>query len=131
MAKKSKKSKNAQDAGTDGAGPPAPPGSPPDGSAAAGTDAAAPKMKRKEYEAELRTLHGELVAMQEWVKATGAKICIVFEGRDTAGKGGTIKRDHRAGEPAGVPGRRAARADRAREVADVRAALHAALPGGR
>ncbi len=51
-----------------------------------------PKMKRKEYEREMRVLHGELVAMQEWVKATGAKICIVFEGRDTAGKGGTIKR---------------------------------------
>jgi polyphosphate kinase 2 len=48
-------------------------------------------MKRKEYEHELRRLHGELVAMQEWVKDTGAKICIVFEGRDTAGKGGTIK----------------------------------------
>ena len=40
----------------------------------------------------MRRLHGELVAVQEWVKATGAKICIVFEGRDTAGKGGTIKR---------------------------------------
>ena len=40
----------------------------------------------------MRRLHGELVAMQEWVKATGARICIVFEGRDTAGKGGTIKR---------------------------------------
>jgi polyphosphate kinase 2 len=51
-----------------------------------------PKMKRKQYEREMRLLHGELVAMQEWVKATGAKICIVFEGRDTAGKGGTIKR---------------------------------------
>jgi polyphosphate kinase len=50
------------------------------------------KMKRKEYEREMRVLHGELVAMQEWVKASGAKICIVFEGRDTAGKGGTIKR---------------------------------------
>ena len=49
-------------------------------------------MKRKPYEAEMRRLHGELVALQEWVKATGAKICIVFEGRDTAGKGGTIKR---------------------------------------
>ena len=48
-------------------------------------------MKAKEYRRELRRLHGELVAMQEWVKATGAKICIVFEGRDTAGKGGTIK----------------------------------------
>jgi polyphosphate kinase 2 (PPK2 family) len=51
-----------------------------------------PKMKRKEYEQEMRLLHAELVAMQEWVKASGAKICIVFEGRDTAGKVGTIKR---------------------------------------
>ena len=51
-----------------------------------------PKMKRKPYEREMRVLHGELVALQEWVKASGAKICIVFEGRDTAGKGGTIKR---------------------------------------
>ncbi len=49
-------------------------------------------MKRKPYEREMRILHGELVAMQEWVKTSGAKICIVFEGRDTAGKGGTIKR---------------------------------------
>lgn len=48
-------------------------------------------MKNKEYEHELRHLHGELVALQEWVKATGAKVCVVFEGRDTAGKGGTIK----------------------------------------
>jgi polyphosphate kinase 2 len=50
------------------------------------------KMKRKEYEQHMKILHGELVAVQEWVKQTGAKICIVFEGRDTAGKGGTIKR---------------------------------------
>ncbi|TFC88496.1 polyphosphate kinase 2 [Cryobacterium sp. TmT2-59] len=50
------------------------------------------KLRRKQYEAELAPLQGELVAMQEWVKSTGAKICIVFEGRDTAGKGGTIKR---------------------------------------
>ena len=63
--------------------------------AVAGQEAGAgppPKMKRKEYEREMRVLHGELVAMQEWVKASGARICIVFEGRDTAGKGGTIKR---------------------------------------
>ena len=53
---------------------------------------APPKLKRKPYERELARLQGELVAMQEWVKASGAKICIVFEGRDTAGKGGTIKR---------------------------------------
>jgi polyphosphate kinase 2 len=49
-------------------------------------------MKRRPYEREMKLLHGELVAMQEWVKDSGAKICIVFEGRDTAGKGGTIKR---------------------------------------
>ena len=46
----------------------------------------AEKMKRKQYEREMRHLHGELVAMQEWVKSSGAKICIVFEGRDTAGR---------------------------------------------
>jgi polyphosphate kinase len=55
-------------------------------------DGPQPRMKRKEYERQMRRLHGELVAMQEWVKASGAKVCIVFEGRDTAGKGGTIKR---------------------------------------
>jgi len=48
-------------------------------------------MKNKEYRKELRELHAELVALQEWVKSSGAKICIIFEGRDTAGKGGTIK----------------------------------------
>src|SRR5687768_4414631 len=52
---------------------------------------APPKMKRKEYERELARLQAELVAMQEWVKSSGAKICLVFEGRDSAGKGGTIK----------------------------------------
>ena len=51
-----------------------------------------PKMKRKEYEKEMRRLQGELVAMQEWVKSSGAKVCMVFEGLDSAGKGGTIRR---------------------------------------
>jgi polyphosphate kinase 2 len=64
----------------------------PSDSAQGDTDVAVPKMKRKDYEKEMRVLHGELVALQEWVKSSGAKICIVFEGRDTAGKGGTIKR---------------------------------------
>ncbi len=50
------------------------------------------KLGRKAYEAELAILQAELVAMQQWVKSTGARVCIVFEGRDTAGKGGTIKR---------------------------------------
>jgi polyphosphate kinase 2 len=49
------------------------------------------KMSRKEYEAELEKLEVELVKMQEWVKATGAKVCVLFEGRDAAGKGGIIK----------------------------------------
>jgi polyphosphate kinase len=48
-------------------------------------------MKRKEYEKELERLHGELVRLQEWVKYKGLKVCVVFEGRDGAGKGGTIK----------------------------------------
>ncbi len=48
------------------------------------------KLKRKEYEKELRKLQTELCYMQEWVKATGARVIIVFEGRDAAGKGGTI-----------------------------------------
>jgi polyphosphate kinase 2 len=58
---------------------------------AAPGEPAAP-LSKKAYERELKRLHGELVAMQEWVKATGAKVVVVFEGRDTAGKGGTIKR---------------------------------------
>ena len=60
-------------------------------SPAAVDDGPSEKLKRKAYDRELRVLHGELVAMQEWVKRTGAKVCVVFEGRDTAGKGGTIK----------------------------------------
>jgi polyphosphate kinase 2 len=50
-----------------------------------------PKMSRKDYEKELEKLQVELVKMQEWVKDTQAKICVLFEGRDAAGKGGIIK----------------------------------------
>jgi polyphosphate kinase 2 len=53
---------------------------------------AATKLTHKEYERELRHLHEELVHLQDWVVDAGAKVCIVFEGRDTAGKGGVIKR---------------------------------------
>jgi polyphosphate kinase 2 len=94
---KTKKDKHRHEeaarAAADGAGPAAGTGAP--GAAGApGADGAgaAPQMTRREYEAQMRVLHGELVALQEWVKGTGAKICVVFEGRDTAGKGGTIKR---------------------------------------
>src|SRR5574340_1332356 len=49
------------------------------------------KLKTKDYEKELARLHVELVKLQEWVVHKGLKVCIVFEGRDGAGKGGTIK----------------------------------------
>ena len=51
----------------------------------------AEKLSNKDYEKALRGLHVELVKLQEWVKAKGLKVCILFEGRDGAGKGGTIK----------------------------------------
>lgn len=48
-------------------------------------------LSKKKYFKELKKLQGEMVALQEWVKATGQKVCIIFEGRDGAGKGGAIK----------------------------------------
>jgi polyphosphate kinase len=50
-----------------------------------------PKLKRKAYEKELRRLQGELCDLQAWVKSTGQRVVVVFEGRDAAGKGGTIR----------------------------------------
>ena len=55
-------------------------------SAASGTE-----LKNKDYERELAKLHVELVKVQQWVVHKGLKVCIVFEGRDGAGKGGVIK----------------------------------------
>src|SRR2546425_13169151 len=49
------------------------------------------KLKRKDYDKELVRLHAELVKLQGWVVHKGLKVCVVFEGRDGAGKGGTIK----------------------------------------
>jgi polyphosphate kinase len=49
------------------------------------------KLKGKDYAKELERLHGELVTLQQWVVHEGAKVCVIFEGRDGAGKGGTIK----------------------------------------
>jgi polyphosphate kinase 2 len=51
-----------------------------------------PRLKRKPYERELRRLQEELVKMSEWVSDHGARVVVVFEGRDAAGKGGSIKR---------------------------------------
>ncbi len=66
------------------------------GAAKAGADkrgASAPgkKLSTKDYDRELKKLHVELVKLQQWVVAKGLKVCILFEGRDGAGKGGTIK----------------------------------------
>jgi len=55
------------------------------------TETERPKLKRKEYEKALRGLQAELCSLQEWVKQTGERVIVVFEGRDAAGKGGTIK----------------------------------------
>jgi polyphosphate kinase 2 len=49
------------------------------------------KLKRKDYERELERLHVEFVTLQQWVVHKGLRVCILFEGRDGAGKGGTIK----------------------------------------
>ena len=54
-------------------------------------DTDVPQLKRKEYDQKLHKLHIELVKLQEWVKREGKKVCVVFEGRDGAGKGGVIK----------------------------------------
>src|SRR5262245_22829415 len=56
-----------------------------------GSNASQPRMKRKAYEKELRKLQVELCRLQDWVKQEGLRVIIVFEGRDAAGKGGTIK----------------------------------------
>ena len=51
-----------------------------------------PKISNQVYEAELFRLQTELVKLQEWVRFSGARLVVIFEGRDGAGKGGTIKR---------------------------------------
>ena len=56
-----------------------------------GATASAKGMSAKDYDKELKKLHVELVKLQQWVVAKGLKVCILFEGRDGAGKGGTIK----------------------------------------
>jgi polyphosphate kinase 2 len=55
-------------------------------------DAPRTRLPRKPYEKELLRLQGELVQMQEWVRSSGARLVVIFEGRDAAGKGGAIKR---------------------------------------
>jgi len=49
------------------------------------------RLKRKEYEKEIKRLQGELCKLQDWVKHRGLRVIVIFEGRDAAGKGGTIR----------------------------------------
>jgi polyphosphate kinase 2 len=88
MAKNGKPKKGARSAKQDE------PRAPARGAGAAGRGAKDPRsepLSNKEYLRELKKLHVELVNLQEWAKETGAKVCVIFEGRDGAGKGGTIK----------------------------------------
>ena len=61
-------------------------------------DEISPKMKRKKYEKELQKLKTRLCLLQDWVKHAGLRVTVVFEGRDAAGKGGTIKAITERGE---------------------------------
>ena len=79
--KKDKKNRKADDSQA-AAGTPEP---------SAATDAAQTPLSRSAYEAELARLQGDLVQLQRWIQNTGARIVVVFEGRDAAGKGGVIK----------------------------------------
>jgi polyphosphate kinase 2 len=63
-----------------------------DEAASPATGTARPRLPKKAYEEELSRLQQELVKLQEWAKAVGERVVIVFEGRDAAGKGGVIKR---------------------------------------
>jgi polyphosphate kinase len=85
------------------------------------------KLTAKQYEKELLRLQTELVFMQEWIVAHGRRLVVLFEGRDTAGKGGVIKRITAYLNPRG------GRADpgRARALAVVLPALRLTPPSGR
>ncbi|HSG95304.1 MAG TPA: hypothetical protein VLA28_07270, partial [Afifellaceae bacterium] len=84
MGKKTKKKRTAPKAGNSGNGRATPP--------ATDLKPAKEKIDNKFYEAELAKLQIELVKLQEWIKHEGLKVVVIFEGRDAAGKGGTIKR---------------------------------------
>src|SRR5262245_55942757 len=86
MAKAKDKKKKADQRGHDGSNGSA------GGNGVGVTIATAPTLSRKDFDKEMEKLQYELVKLQEWVKATEAKICVLFEGRDAAGKGGIIKR---------------------------------------
>ena len=84
-------------------------------------------MKRKPYEKELRKLQVELCHLQDWAKAKGLRAIVLFEGRDAAGKGGTIKALTERVMPAGFPSGRTASALRSGKDANVSSTLHRAV----
>lgn len=96
---------------------------------AAEVTAASGKISRKEFEKELAKLQVELTRLQTWVQATGARIIVVFEGRDTAGKGGVINRITARTSPR-LPACGITRTLRPRENPSLLPALYRAFPGG-
>ena len=90
------------------------------------------KLKRKDYEKELRSLQAELCTLQDWVKHKGLRVIVIFEGRDGAGKGGTIRALTERVSPSDVSASwRFPLLRTARKVSNIPSALHEALSGGR
>ena len=89
------------------------------------------RMGRSVYDLEKRLLQIELLKLQKWIKANGRRLLILFEGRDAAGKGGTIKRFTEHLNPRGAQRRRPGETDRAGSHAVVFPALRHAPAGGR
>ena len=89
------------------------------------------RMRRDQYEDEKRQLQIELLKLQKWTQANGLRHIILFEGRDAAGKGGTIKSGSWSTSTPRRPRRRAGEADRAGDHAVVLPALRGTLPGRR
>ena len=89
------------------------------------------RMKRKEYEAEMRDLQAELCKLQDWVKYKGLRVIVVFEGRDAAGKGGTIRAITERVSPRVFQTRCTSGSFRPRKKPDVYPTLHATFPGSR
>jgi Polyphosphate kinase 2 (PPK2) len=87
------------------------------------------KLKRKDYEEKLAGLHVELVQLQDWVRREKKKICIVFEGRDAAGKGGVIKALTERVSPRTFAGSGANGAHRARKIANVCSEVYTSSAG--
>ena len=86
------------------------------------------RLPKKAYEAELFRLQGELVKVQEWMRTSGARIVIIFEGRDAAGKGGTIKRVTQYLNPASPRSRRCPSRPSARRPSGTSSATSSTCP---